>query len=314
MSRMGQYLAVDVGGTHIRVALYPVEGIVPIKSHRIRTAHKKSTPLQRLTDLIQETLPENKNKVRAIGLAVPGYVDPAQGVVILAPNVPGWDYLPIRSIIEEKFHIPVAVGNDANLAAMGEWKYGAARGYHDVLYLTISTGIGGGVIIHDKLLTGARGLAGELGHVVIDPDGPLCGCGHPGHIESFSAGPAIAQWVKDQLKKGVRSILSNLDEITSLEISRAAGAGDDLAKKSLERAAGFLGSTIADYLHIFNPEVLILGGGVSRSGKIFTDALMQSIHRNVISIEYVRDLKISIAQLGDDAGLVGALALARSTK
>lgn len=310
---MGQYLAVDVGGTHIRVGLYPTEGIVPIKTSRTRTNQIKSTPLQRLTDLIQETLPENKKNVKAIGLAVPGYVDPAQGIVILAPNVPGWDYLPIRSKIEEKFQIPVAVGNDANLAAMGEWKYGAARGYHDVLYLTISTGIGGGVIIDDKLLTGTRGLAGELGHVVVDPDGPLCGCGHPGHIESFSAGPAIAAWVKEQLKKGVRSILSNLEEITSLEVSRAASAGDDLAKKSLERAAGYLGSTIAGYLHIFNPEVLILGGGVSRSGKIFMHALMQSINHNVISVEYVRDLKISIAQLGDNAGLVGALALARST-
>jgi glucokinase len=140
-----------------------------------------------------------------VSLAVAGPSDPYKGIVIEAPNIAGWINLPIKNLLERQFNAPVSLGNDANLAALAEWKFGAGRGHHHLIYITVSTGIGGGVIIDDRLLLGHRGLAAELGHVTVVPDGPPCGCGQRGHLETFSAGPGIARWIEEQLLQGVTS-------------------------------------------------------------------------------------------------------------
>ncbi|MHB8819570.1 MAG: ROK family protein, partial [Bellilinea sp.] len=145
-----------------------------------------------------------------IVVAVPGYLDINTGVIFEAPNVPGWIDLPLRDLLEEEFHTRVLLGNDANLAAIGEWRYGAGIGYDNLLYLTISTGIGGGAIINGKLMTGARGLAGEFGHFTIVPNGPLCGCGHRGHLEAVASGTAIAKYVSERIALGAESSLSSI--------------------------------------------------------------------------------------------------------
>lgn len=311
-SKNNGYIAVDIGGTHIRVAVFPDEGIEPITIKRIKTVGKKGMPIDRLIDLIKELWPKKFN-VRALGVAAPGYLNPRTGIVITAPNIPGWINFPLRQKLGEQFDVPILLGNDANLAALGEWRYGAARGFHHVLYITISTGIGGGVIINDNLLLGSNGLAAELGHLTIDPNGPMCGCGYPGHLEAFASGTAIAAYVKDQISHGFLSNLTQIENPSAYDISIAAQAGDKLAIEALSRAGNYLGIGLANLLHTFNPSIVVLGGGVSRSGALILEPLRKSLTRSVISVEYLRDLEIVPAQLGDDAGLIGALALAHTS-
>ncbi len=303
------YIAIDVGGTQLRVAVYPDEKIRPLKQKRIPTQTNDQDPLERLVDLIAELWPES-DPVHAIGVAVPGWVNPQMGVIHQCPNIPGWDKLPLVSILEKRFGVPVKLGNDANMAAVGEWRYGAAQGHHNIIYLTISTGIGGGVICDDRLLLGAHGLAAELGHVTILPDGPMCSCGHRGHLEAVASGTAIAHYVAEQIEQGVPSTLSRIPKPTGRDVTMAAEQGDPLATSALARAGTFLGLSISNYLHIFNPSIVILGGGVSKSGQFLLEPLRSSLAEHVLSPEYLHGLVITTALLEDDAGLMGALALA----
>lgn len=311
MDSMDINIAVDVGGTQIRVALYPKGEQRPMKQKRIATQGNQETPLERLMGAIAEVWPVS-DRVSAIGIAAPGPINPRLGVIYAAPNIPGWDRLPLAHLIQERFGVPVRLGNDANLAALGEWRYGAGQGHHDLLYMTISTGIGGGVIIDDRLILGYHGLAAELGHVTVLPDGPLCSCGQRGHLESCASGTAIARYVAEQLGQGVPSTLSALPNPTGRDIHQAAEDGDPLAKSALARAGRFIGLALADYLHIFNPSIIILGGGVSRSGSFLLEPLRAAISERIISPEYLHGLVITTAALGDNAGLMGALALAES--
>jgi len=304
------YIAVDVGGTQLRVAVYPAGQTKPVKQKRIPTQAKNETPLDRLIGLIADLWPD-EGQVRAIGLAVPGWVNPEQGIIVLAPNISGWDRLPLVSILEERFHVPVKLGNDANMAGLGEYHYGAGRGYKDIIYMTISTGIGGGVINQGRLLLGANGMAAELGHVTILPDGPLCGCGNRGHLEAIGSGTGIAHYIAEQIAQGATSSLSSIPNPTARDISQAAEQGDPLALAAFNRAGTFIGYALANYIHIFNPSIIILGGGVSRSGDILLQPIRAAINECVISPEFLENLKIVPAELGDDVGLMGALALAQ---
>jgi glucokinase len=308
---MSHYIAVDVGGTQIRAACYAPDSLTPIRIDRTSTRHPSETPLERLTELVASIWPE-KGSVAAIGVAAPGPLDPFAGVIREAPNIPGWIDVPLRSHIEQRFGVPVALGNDANLAALGEWTYGAGQGHHHLVYITVSTGIGGGVIIDDRLLLGLNGLAAELGHVTILPDGPLCGCGARGHLEALSSGTGIARWVEEQLSQGARSSLPCGQPVTAKLVGVAAQAGDALAIAAIERAGSYLGLALANYLHIFNPSIIIIGGGVSQLGPLLLDPLWAAIEKHTLSPYYLEHLTLARAALGDAAGLIGALALAHS--
>ncbi len=307
---MDVIITADIGGTQIRAAVFPRESSRPIRHKRITTKGKDPAQV-RLTNLIAELISPD-DRVLAIAAAAPGPTDARMGMVLEAPNIPGWKNLPLAQIISEQFSVPVYVGNDANLAALGEWRFGAGRGHHDLVYLTISTGIGGGVICDDHLLLGQRGLAAELGHITIDPQGPMCGCGHRGHLEAFSSGTAIARYVAGQLAAGRPSSLSSNPSPSARDISAAADTGDPLAVEALERAGHYLGIGIANYLHIFNPSIVILGGGVSSSGAHFFLPMRQSLKECVFAPGYLDNLIVTTAELGDDVGLLGALALAHT--
>ena len=308
---MNSYIAIDVGGTQIRVALFPEKGIVPLRQERIATQCIGESAENRIMGLIAKIW-SDQDKILSIGIAAPGPLDPRTGVIIAAPNIPSWINLPLRNLIQNRFKVPVTLGNDANLAAYGEWKYGAGQGYHNLIYLTISTGIGGGVILDDHLLLGERGLATELGHVTILPDGPMCSCGQRGHLESISSGTAIAQYVVEALHQGTPSSLP-LDPVpTSKEIAKAALTGDVLSKEAFKRAGTYLGLALANYVHIFNPAIIICGGGVSRSGDLIFGPARESLNRFVMDRVYLQNLTLTTAGLGDDSGIMGALAMARS--
>jgi len=303
-------IALDVGGTHMRAAVFPENENKPTRQARIRTYANGEASLDRLFKLIREVTTEDET-IRGIGIAVPGPIDPKNGVILTAPNLPEWVGVPISQRLETEFGAPAHLGNDANLAAVGEWRYGAGRGHHHLVYLTISTGIGGGVICNDELLLGHQGLAGELGHVTILPDGPVCSCGQRGHLEAIASGPGIAAYVSEKLKNGHPSTLSGHPDAKA--ISQAAQAGDELAQSAFKRAGHFLGLGVANTLMIFNPSIVIFGGGVSQTGDLLLNPVREVISQAVLSEHYLQNLEIKQAALGDDSGLYGALALARGS-
>ncbi len=304
-------LALDIGGTHMRAAVFLENQPLPTYQKRIRTYANGETSFDRLLNLIRDVSPK-KSTIHAVGIGIPGLVDPETGAVLTAPNLEDWIGISIGKRIKEAIGAPTFLGNDANLAALGEWHFGAGQGHQHLVYLTISTGIGGGVICDGRLLKGKHGLAGELGHVTVLPDGPLCSCGQRGHVEALSSGPAIEDFVAGQLAKGRDSKLSG--EPDAKQISQAAVEGDPLAKEAFKRAGHYLGLMIANTLMIFNPSIIILGGGVSQAGDLLFDPVRKTVNESVLSEEYLEDMTITQAALGDDAGLYGALVLARQNR
>ncbi len=305
---MRKFVAVDVGGTQIRVAIFNEDSMKPILEKKIKTQGENQTPVERLIGLLKEIWPAD-DVITSIAIAAPGYLEPEAGIVVTAPNIPGWKDLPLAQILRDQFHVPVYLGNDANLAALGEWKFGAGKGYKDVLFITVSTGIGGGIIMDNNLINGAHGMAGEIGHVVAVPDGPVCGCGKKGHIEAVASGTAIARYVREKLAEGVPSVFAKDAIPSAKEVAEAAKKGDKLSIEAFDLAGFYLGRTFADFLHILNPAILILGGGVSMSGELIMKPLLASLEQHVVSQEYLTNLRIVSAALGDDAGLLGAFAL-----
>ncbi len=309
---MDNFIVADIGGTQIRVAVFSRGNITPLEVKKIRTRDKDQSPLERLVALIKEAW-ANTGNIKAICVAVPGFIDAENGIIIDANNIPGWVNYPIRKLLAEHFSVPILVGNDANLAALGEWRYGAGQGHHHLLYLTISTGIGGGVIINDQLLTGWRGLAAEFGHITVIPEGPSCSCGQRGHLEAVASGTAIARWVQEKIALGFPSSLQGKTNLSAKDVAQAAKEGDVLALRAMNRAGMYIGYAIADFLHLFNPSIVILGGGVSTSGDLLIDPLRSAILERIMDRAYLSNLTITTAQLGDNAGLVGALVLAESS-
>jgi len=307
---MSTYVAVDIGGTHIRAAAYETNNISPLTHKRTRSHAKEPGTFDRLIKAIEAAWPEDR-PVKAIGMASPGPLDPQTGVVLATPNIPEWKDFPVAQKLSEHFGVPAYLDNDANLGALGEWKFGAGRGHHHVLYLTISTGIGGGVIINDRLLHGYHGLAAELGHVIVLAGGPVCSCGFEGHLEALSAGPAIVRYVREQMEAGVKSELRSDGELNAFDVAEAAKRGDALAKSAYARAGEYLGIGVASFLHTFDPSIVIFGGGVSQSGPLLFEPFETSMRAHVFNSHYLENLVITTAALGDDAGLLGALALAQ---
>ena len=306
---MRTIVSIDIGGTRLRAATYKQDQFQPISQKRVETKAKEPNAFGRLINLLEDIWPKNEN-VDAIGVSSPGPVDPHTGVIMVTPNIKEWRDFPITAKLTDHFGIPAYLDNDANLAGLAEWKFGAGRGHHNVLYLTVSTGVGGGVIINDQLLQGHHGLAAELGHTTIQADGPLCGCGQPGHLESFSSGTGIERFVAEQLKAGRESLLQSDKKNSAHAISEAAKQGDALSIEAYQNAGKYLGIGVANFLHAFDPSIVIFGGGVSQSGPLLFDSFHVSLKERVIHSRYLEGLVITRAELGDDSGLLGARALA----
>lgn len=311
-----RYIAVDIGGTLMRAACYPADSLSPINIERIATQDpdQQFSPealLARLSDLIRRVWPV-EGEVSVISVVAPGPVNPYTGILLEAPNIPGWENMPLRQYLSHAFNAPVILGNDANLAALGEWKFGAGQGHHDMIYITVSTGIGGGVILNDQLLLGAQGLAAEIGHTILIPDGPLCSCGARGHLEALASGTAIARWVQDKLAQGASSVLTAGEPVSAKLIAQAAKEGDQLSIAALARAGRFLGQAMANFVHIFNPTAVIVGGGVSQSGAFLLEPMQAALKKHILNSNYLDHLTLARAAFGDEVGLVGALAYGRT--
>lgn len=308
-------IAVDLGGTSLRAALFAGDSPQPERHKKIPTQANKGPNhvIRRMIKAIETVMPESHKGLR-IGIGIPGPLDPFEGVVLGAPNIPGWKNVPLQAKLQSHFGCPVYLGNDANVAALGEWRYGAGNQADPMLYVNIGTGIGGGMIVGGELLVGNRGLAAEVGHMTVMPDGPLCGCGQRGHLEALAAGPAIARQANQHLDDGADSSLSAIRragrQVTGVDVGLAANEGDPLALEIIRSTGEIVGLALASLLHIFNPQRVVLGGGVSSIGAPLLDPLDASLRRHVMHPGYLQDLAVVQAALGDDAGLVGAMVLA----
>ena len=308
---MHYWIAVDIGGTMLRAACFQGASHDPLAIQKLPSRYNSQTALEQVKELICSIWPVG-GQVAGIGVSAPGPVDPLTGTVIRAPSIPDWVNFPLQEFMTEAFHTPAFVGNDANLAALGEWKHGAGKGVDDLIYLTISTGIGGGIIVNGKILLGKQGLAGELGHTTIILDGPLCSCGRRGHLEALASGPSIARWVAAEIETGAASILPKGSALTSRQVAEAAQSGDRLAMTAFERAGTYLGQAIANFVNIFNPAMVILGGGVSQSGELLLAPIRSVLDQQVYSHHFLDTLKVTTAALGDNSGLLGALELVKT--
>ncbi len=307
------YLTVDLGGTRIRAARCRANGTIESRTERMtKAAQGPDGVIARIEQSLRKVSPDQET-VKAISVVAPGPVDPWTGVVFMAPNIPGFVDVPLRDRLHASFNVPVFIGNDANLAGLAEWRFGAARGHAHVIYLTISTGIGGGIIIDGKLLLGNHGLAAELGHVTSDCNSGTCNCGNVGCIEWLASGTAIVRQLNDHLRAGEQSqvtelVSNNLDTVNVEVIEQAARNGDPLANAVLDRSFHALGLNIVSLLHIFNPSIVVIGGGVSNMGDRLFKPVREIVERHVMNPRYV--CPIVPAQLRGDVGLLGALALA----
>ena len=250
----------------------------------------------------------------AIGVSFGGPVDFTSGNVRLSHHVPGWENTPLRAILEAEFGALASVDNDANVAALGEHRFGAGQGCDSLLYITISTGVGGGWILNGQPWRGVEGMAGEIGHTVVDPDGPLCLCGKRGCVERLASGPYLAQrareWLEAQPERGqvLRHLAGHdLAAVTAQLVSQAAAQGDDLAWEALAVAAWALGVGIGNAANLVNPGRFILGGGVTKSGGRFWEVVRRAARETALPEVH---FDIVPAALGDDAPLWGAVALA----
>jgi len=294
----------------MRAASFSLDSTDQIKYNQIPTRSEGMPIEDRLVKLIESVLSED-HQLASLGVACPGPMDPVNGIIIDPPNIPEWEYFPLQEFLENSFMVPVAMNNDANLAASGEWSFGAGKGVKDLLYLTISTGVGGGIITNNKLLVGARGFGGEIGHTTLDHQGPVCSCGKFGHLEAFASGPSIVRWVKSQLEDESLKEHFPEGELDAKLVSDAAENGNELAIAAYDRAGKYIALAIADMLHVLNPSLVIIGGGVSRAGDLLFEPIRRYLHDFVLSEVYLEGLEIVPATLGDDSGLMGALMLSR---
>ena len=312
---MCSYLALDFGGTKLAAAVAEKGNNRQFQSYRRVLSPEGSdakTDLEIMLSLAREVL--DGSQPTAIGVSFGGPVDATTGTVRLSHHVPGWENIPLRELLEAELKALTRADNDANVAALGEYRFGAGRGYSSVFYITVSTGVGGGWILEGRPWRGANGMAGEIGHTIADPNGPLCLCGKRGCVERLASGPYMAQEARYRLQSQpqagqlLRELAgNNLANITGQLVSQAAAQGDEVARQVLERGSWALGVGIGNAANFINPELFVLGGGVSKAGEQFWQGVLRAARETALpEVEF----EIVPAELGDYAPLWGAVALA----
>ena len=262
--------------------------------------------------LLQEILSKTKLAIKdvlAIGVGVPGPIVSEAGIVLAPPIMPGWDRFPIRDTLEKKWGRPISLNNDAELGALGEWAAGAGRGESNLAYIKVGTGIGCGLLIEGKIYRGITGSAGEIGHLTIDENGPLCACGNYGCLEAFAGGRAIARQAMDAIHSGRRTRLADFQSdgtINARQVAAAARQGDLMAQQILSQAGAHIGIAIAGLVNIFNPGMVIIGGGVSQNGDIILEPIRQVVNRRSLPAA-TRVVHITTAMLGRRSSSIGAV-------
>ena len=303
-------VGVDVGGTKIAAGLVSPEGEL-LSEVRYPTANVREQLLSTIAEAIMEV--KRGYEVGGVCLAVPGFILARENKVLSAANLEAIEGIPLKDEMGDRTGLPVTVENDANAAAWGEFRFGVGKDVDDLIFVTLGTGVGGGIISHGVLLRGARGMGGELGHITVQPAGPRCGCGNRGCLEALASGTAIERRAREVADERPHSALRRLaTERAPLggDVLDLARKGDEAAISVLEETGVWLGIGLATYINIFDPEVIAIGGGVSQAGDLVSEPARRELQLRSHSPS--RDLvEIRAATLGSEAGMVGAAALAR---
>jgi glucokinase len=311
-------LGIDLGGSKILTAVVNPRGEILASDESITPATKgHEAIIQSIVDSSHRALEQASgalSEIYAVGVGAPGISNPEAGILFTSPNLPGLRNVLLRDIVQEKLGKKAFLINDANAAALGEFYFGAAQGAHNFIYITLSTGIGGGIVIDGKIYTGAIGTAGEVGHMTIDDNGPICNCGNKGCWETLASGTALARVAKHRIKEGVStSILEyaggDLEKVTAQVIHSAAEQGDRLAKQLIARTGYYVGVGLANLINIFNPELIVIGGGLSNIGDMLLKPAFKTAGERAYK-EAFQAVRFASAGLGGNSGVLGAAAFA----
>ena len=315
-------LAVDLGGTKIIAAIISNKGQVMAKEYHPTLANEgPQSVINRILSAIDYLLSQSNmdsSQLDSISIAAAGAINFETGLVTASPNLPGWYDIPLRDIVNQRYRVNTFLINDASAAALGEHHFGAGKGVNNLVLLTLGTGIGGGIIINGKLYSGRCGSAGEIGHMTVDVNGPRCNCGNIGCWEMLASGTAMAKEAIRRIEQGEKSSLTKLVEdkienITAEKVSLAAQDGDPLALEVILKAATYLGVGMVNLVNIFNPEMIIVGGGVAQMGDLLLEPARQVVKERAFPLS-AQAVCIVPAQLGDDAGVLGAAVFAGQQK
>ncbi len=307
-------IGIDIGGTKIAGALVDESGNI-LRENRVATPAKASEALvAAVVELVNELAAGQH--VLGVGVAAAGFIDSKQSTVIYAPNL-SWRNEPLKEKLQKQFDFPVIVDNDANAAGWAEYRYGAGRGFSHMTMLTIGTGVGGAIIVDGHLLRGGFGVAAELGHLRIVPDGIPCGCGQRGCIESYGSGSALLRNARELAAAGttegarLRELADQNGQLTGAEVYQAILEGDAGALALLRELGDYLGQAIASLASVLDPEVVVIGGGVSAAGELLLQPIRESYQKHLSARGFRPELELKVAELVNDAGVVGAADLAR---
>lgn len=313
-------LGVDIGGTSIKLGLVSSQGKLLLRStFPTESTQGRKKLLGNLVWHIQTLCAEakkNKIQVLGVGIGAPGPIDVEKGLVYFFPNIPGWKNTALKTLLEARLKMPVFLDNDANAMALGEFTFGAGKGVKNGIALTLGTGVGGGIVMNGKLFHGPSYSAAELGHVTLNEDGPSCGCGSRGCIETYVGNGYFVKEMERRLKSGEKSILNNWvykegRELTPLLVAQAARQKDALSIALWKETATHLGTALAGFVNVLNPEKVILGGGIAQNKEFIFKTVRETLKKKAFPIAF-RSVKVVPAELGVDAGLIGAAALVLS--
>lgn len=310
---MDYAIGIDLGGTKVLSALINKENGEVISSAKKKTRKDKGPTriIEKIIESIHEILDDSsvpKSEISSIGIGAAGQIDRPNGVLLSSPNLDCFN-VRIKEIIENEFSIPTFVGNDVEIATLGEMKFGAGKGYKNLVCVFVGTGVGSGIVINGKLLTGATGTAGEIGHIVVDYGGRQCGCGAMGCLEAYASRSAIEKRISGALKKGRNSIILDYLEagraMSSSMIKKSLEQGDELVTQALDEASEYLSAGLASVINLINPELIILGGGLIDAIDYFYNKTILKAHVKALPIA-ASHIEFKKAQLGDFSGVIGA--------
>ena len=312
---MGLTIGVDIGGTKIAAGVVDEEGSI-LARVKVPTPPTARGVVDAIAEAVREVAAGDRS-IEAVGVGAAGYVDDKRATVLFAPNL-DWRGEPLKDKVEQRVGLPVVVENDANAAAWGEYRFGAGQGHHDVVCITLGTGLGGGIIIGGKLYRGRFGVAGEFGHIRVVPDGLQCRCGRQGCWEQYASGSALVRYARQRVAADPENAVRLLrlgdgtpEGVEGQHVSKAAQEGDPVAIDSIGELARWAGVGLADLTSLFDPSAFIIGGGVSDAGDVVLEPIRESYRRWLVQARHRPHAQVLAAQLGGRAGLVGAADLAR---
>ena len=311
-------VGIDVGGSHIKFGLFDPD-IQLVSETQFPTdkevgAIELADFLAHQVQLLVSRYGLGMSDIRGVGAAFPSFVDYEKGLIVDTSNIMALNDQPMRDMLSQRLGVPVCVDNDGNLAALAEHRLGAGRGHDNLIYATLATGIGGGLILNGRLFRGMHGMAGEIGHMFVsDSTGCFCGCGVTGCVQSVASGNSMAEYAINRIKEGEESRIldyaGTLSRIDMLAVSRAYAAGDKLAAEVLDRGADYLGRMFRSLYQIFDINVFVYGGGVMKIGPAFTDRIITAYRRYASQMELRYPAQFLPAELGDNTGMIGAALL-----